>query len=211
MAALTRLRHLGAQSQPVALLLAAQRTAEMSGVEFLVAAHELHPAAKRVLLVARGDYSAAHPAVQAMTVGQIDYHLFTPWQPAERWLYPALSNFLADLSKTAEPSFAAIRVVGRQWEPRSHQLRDVLTRIAMPYRFYPHDSQAGRQLLREVGQDGSRLPVVIFRTGQVLADPLPRRAHRVPGGGHPPRDHQLRRGHRRGRPGRARRSCRGGL
>jgi thioredoxin reductase (NADPH) len=69
-----------------------------------------------------------------MTLGQIDYHLFTPWQPAERWLYPALSNFLADWSKTAEPSFAAIRVVGRQWEPRSHQLRDVLTRIAMPYR-----------------------------------------------------------------------------
>ena len=171
MAALTRLGHLGAQSQPVALLLAAQRIAEMSGVEFLVAAHELHPAAKRVLLVARGDYSAAHPAVQAMTVGQIDYHLFTPWQPAERWLYPAISNFLADWSKTAEPSFAAFRVVGRQWEPRSHQLRDVLTRIAMPYRFYPHDSQAGRQLLREAGQDGSRLPVVIFRTGQVLTDP----------------------------------------
>jgi Pyridine nucleotide-disulphide oxidoreductase len=122
MAALTRLGHLGAQSQPVALLLAAQRIAEMSGVEFLVAAHELHPAAKRVLLVPRGDYSAAHPAVQAMTVGQIDYHLFTPWQPAERWLYPALSNFLADWSKTAEPSFAAIRVVGRQWEPGSHQL-----------------------------------------------------------------------------------------
>jgi thioredoxin reductase (NADPH) len=170
-AALTRLGHLDAQSQPVALMLAAQRIAEMSGVEFLVAAHELHPAAKRVLLVARGDYSAAHPAVQAMTLGQIDYHLFTPWQPAERWLYPALSNFLADWSKTAEPSFAAIRVVGRQWEPRSHQLRDVLTRIAMPYRFYPHDSQAGRQLLREAGQDGSRLPVVIFRTGQVLADP----------------------------------------
>jgi hypothetical protein len=41
----------------------------------------------------------------------------------------------------------------------------------MPYRFYPHDSQAGRQLLREAGQDGSRLPVVIFRTGQVLVDP----------------------------------------
>jgi hypothetical protein len=44
--------------------------------------HELHPAAKRVLLVERGDYSAAHPAVRAMAVGQIDYHLFRPWQPA---------------------------------------------------------------------------------------------------------------------------------
>jgi len=41
----------------------------------------------------------------------------------------------------------------------------------MPYRFYPHDSPAGRQLLRETGQDSSRLPVVIFRTGRVLVDP----------------------------------------
>jgi thioredoxin reductase (NADPH) len=170
-AALAALRRLAEQSQPVALLLAAQRTAGMNGVEFLVAAHRLHPAAKRVLLVERGDYGAAHPAVRAMTVGQIDYHLFAPWLPAERWLYPQLSDFLAAWSKTTEPSFAAIRIVGRQWEPRSHQLRDLLARIAMPYRFYPHDSTAGRQLLRESGQDGGRLPVVIFRTGQVLVDP----------------------------------------
>ena len=170
-AALAALERLGARSQAVAVVLAAQRMTEMSGVEFLVAAHELHPAAKRVLLVARGDYSAANPAVRAMTVGQIDYHLFTPWLPAERWLYPQLSDFLAAWSKTGEPSFAAIRIIGRQWEPRSHELRDVLARVAMPYRFYPHDSPAGRQLLREAGQDGSRLPVVIFRTGQVLVDP----------------------------------------
>jgi thioredoxin reductase (NADPH) len=84
LAALSTLRQLAARSQAVALLLAGQRLAGMSGIEFLVAAHELHPAAKRVLLVERGDYSAAHPAVRAMTVGQIDYHLFAPWQPAER-------------------------------------------------------------------------------------------------------------------------------
>jgi thioredoxin reductase (NADPH) len=171
LAALGTLRQLATRSEAVAVLLAAQRMAGMSGVEFLVAAHRLHPAAKRVLLVERGDYSAAHPAVRAMTVGQIDYHLFMPWQPAERWLYPPLSDFLADWSKTGEPSFAAIRIVGRQWEPRSHQLRDVLTRIAMPYRFYPHDSPEGIRLLGEAGQDGSRLPVMIFRTGRVLVDP----------------------------------------
>jgi thioredoxin reductase (NADPH) len=170
-AALAALGQLATRSREVALLLAAQRMTGVSGVEFLMAAHELHPAAKRVLLVERGDYSATHPAVRAMTVGQIDYHLFMPWQPAERWLYPPLSDFLADWSKTGEPSFAAFRIVGRQWEPRSHQLRDVLTRIAMPYRFYPHDSPAGRQLLLEAGQDGSRLPVMIHRTGRILVDP----------------------------------------
>ncbi|HYA51523.1 MAG TPA: FAD-dependent oxidoreductase [Streptosporangiaceae bacterium] len=171
LAALDTLKQLGTRSEAVAVLLAAQRMAGMSGVEFLVAAHELYPAAKRVLLVERGDYRAAHPAVRAMAVGQIDYHLFMPWQPAERWLYPPVSDFLAGWSKTQEPSFAAFRIVGAQWEPRSHQLRDVLTRMAMPYRFYPHDSPEGIRLLDEAGQDGSRLPVMIYRTGRVLVDP----------------------------------------
>jgi thioredoxin reductase (NADPH) len=116
-------------------------------------------------------YDGAKKVNGRKTLGQIDYHLFTPWRPAERWLYPPASEFLADWSKTQQPSFVAIRIVGRQWEPRSHQLRDILTRVAMPYRFYPHDSQAGRQLLQQAGQDGNRLPVVLFRTGRVLVDP----------------------------------------
>jgi thioredoxin reductase (NADPH) len=165
------LQQLAAQPQQVALVFAGQQMTETSGVEFLVAAHGLHPAAKRILRLERGDYTAANPVVQAMTLGQIDYHLFTPWLPAERWLYPPVSDFLADWSRTQPPSFVAFRIVGRQWEPRSHQLREILTRVAFPYQFYPHDSQAGRQLLQEAGQDGSRLPVVIFRTGQVLVDP----------------------------------------
>ena len=133
--ALTTLGQLATGSQQVALLFAGQQMTQLSGVEFLAAAHGLHPAARRVLLVARGDYRAAHPAVRAMTLGQIDYHLFVPWQPAERWLYPPVSVFLAAWSKTQQPSFVAIRIVGRQWEPRSHQLRDILTRVAMPHRF----------------------------------------------------------------------------
>jgi thioredoxin reductase (NADPH) len=169
--ALAVLERLAAESQQVALVFAGQRLTGTSGVEFLAAAHGLHPAAKRVLRLERGDYTAANPAVQAMTLGQIDYHLFTPWLPAERWLYPPVSDFLADWSRTQPPSFVALRIVGREWEPRSHQLREVLTRLAFPYRFHPHDSEEGRRLLAEAGQNGSRLPVVIFRTGRVLVDP----------------------------------------
>ena len=169
--ALTVLERLAASSRQVAMVVAGQQLTGTSGVELLEAAHRLHPAAKRVLRLERGDYTAANPAVPAMTLGQIDYHLFTPWLPAERWLYPPISDFLADWSKTRPPSFAAIRIVGHQWEPRSHQLRDILSRLAFPYRFYPDDSEAGRQLLEEVGQDGSRLPVIVFRTGGVLVDP----------------------------------------
>ncbi|MFI5910200.1 hypothetical protein [Dactylosporangium sp. NPDC051541] len=48
---------LGAITDPVALLIAGP-----GQEDFLVEAHEEHPGAKRVLLVARGDWSAGHPA-----------------------------------------------------------------------------------------------------------------------------------------------------
>jgi hypothetical protein len=102
--ALAVLERLAAESQRVALVFAGQRLTGTSGVEFLAAAHGLHPAAKRVLRLERGDYTAANPAVRAMTLGQIDYHLLTPWLPAERWLYPPVSDFLADWSHTQPPS-----------------------------------------------------------------------------------------------------------
>jgi len=82
--ALAVFHRLAEASQQVALVFAGQQMTEMAGVEFLVAAHGLHPAAKRVLRLERGDDTAANPAVRAMTLGQIDYHLFTPWLPAER-------------------------------------------------------------------------------------------------------------------------------
>ena len=169
-AALPALEQLAAHSEQVALLIAAQRLGQHSGVDFLTQAHRLHPAARRVLLLDRGDYTAANPAVQAMTLGQIDYHLFTPWLP-ERSLYPVVGEFLANWAKTQQPPFEPIRIVGHEWAPRSHELRELLTRIGLPYGFYPADSQTGRQLLQQTGQDGSRLPVVMVRTGQVLVDP----------------------------------------
>jgi thioredoxin reductase (NADPH) len=128
--ALTLLQQLAAASRQVALVFTGQPLTGTSGVEFLVAAHRLHPAAKRILRLERGNYSAANPAVQAMTLGQIDYHLFTPWLPAERWLYPPVHDFLANWSRTQPPSFVAFRIVGRQWQPSSHRLREILTRLA---------------------------------------------------------------------------------
>ncbi len=170
-AALATLERLASRSEPVALLVAAQRLAGTSGVELLMRAHELHPAARRVLLIVRGAWSSAHPAVRAMTLGQIDSYLFDPWVPAERWLYLPVSEFLADWSRSRPTSYEAVRIVGPQWEARSHELRDVLSRAGIPYGSYPPDSEAGRRLLDEAGQDGSRLPVVVFHGGEFLVDP----------------------------------------
>jgi thioredoxin reductase (NADPH) len=170
-AALTTLADLARVWEDVTLLIADERLTEMGAVDFLVRAHELHPAAKRVLLVERGDWSSTHPAISAMALGQIDYHLYNPWRPLERILYATVSEFLAAWERFREPMAVAFRIVGAEHSRRSHQLRDVLTRSGVPYWFFEPDSAEGRTLLREVGLDSSRLPVVVHFDGTVLIDP----------------------------------------
>jgi thioredoxin reductase (NADPH) len=170
-AALATLERLAARSEEVALLIAAQQMREMTGVDFIVRAHELHPSAKRVLLVGRRKWTSANPAVRAMTLGQIDDYLFEPWLPVGRWLYLPITQVLADWVPSQAPSFEGIRIVGPRWGSRAHELRDMLTRMGIPHGWYLADSQAGRELLQEAGQDGSRLPVVVFHSGRVFVDP----------------------------------------
>ncbi|NIN11726.1 MAG: FAD-dependent oxidoreductase [Gemmatimonadales bacterium] len=180
-AGLAALKALAEESRPVALLIADQRMPSMTGVDFLVQAHALVPSAKRILLVER-DYTQANPSVPAMTLGQIDYHLVKPWVP-EQGLYPAVSEFLAAWAASREPSFKMFRIVGTSQSARAHQIRDLLARLGMPYGFYDADSETGRQLLSEAGEDGSRLPVVVRHDGRTLVEPSDAEVIEAFGGG----------------------------
>ena len=170
-AAVEALEGLARRGEEVALVVAGQQMAELPGVLLLLKAHELHPGAKRVLLVGRREWTPANPAVRAMTLGQIDTYLFEPWLPVARFLYLPVSQVLADWTPTRGPSFEGIRIVGPRWTTRSHELRDMLTRMGIPHGWYQAGSAAGRRLLEEAGQDGSTLPVVVFHSGQVFVDP----------------------------------------
>jgi len=165
------LGRLAAGPDPVALVIAARRMKTQDGLAVLQQAHELLPSAKRVLLEHRGEWTSGEPVVRAMTLGQVDYILFRPWLPIEQYLYLPVSEFLAAWEKSRAPSTEAIQIVDRRWSARSHQLRDALARVGIPYGFYPDDSPDGRRLLSQAGEDGSRLPVVLFRRGLVLVDP----------------------------------------
>jgi thioredoxin reductase (NADPH) len=170
-AALAALGPMAAAAEDVAVVVAARSMAELGGLEVLLRAHELHPGAKRVLLEHRGEWTTGEPIVRAMTLGQLDYILFHPWKPVEQNLYLPMGEFLAGWEKSRAPMVEAIRVVGPTWAASSHRLRDTLARAGIPYGFYPDDSDGGRRLLEEAGEDGSRLPVVVFRRGTVLVDP----------------------------------------
>jgi thioredoxin reductase (NADPH) len=153
--ALTMLADLASSGTDVALLVADEHLADMPALDFLVRAHDLYPGAKRVLLIERGNWSVTHPAVLAMAVGKIDYYLYVPWQPLERILYPAVSEFLSDWDKSREPSFVAFRIVGPANSPGAHRIRNDLSRAGVPYLFFDEGSEEGRQLLREHDLEGA--------------------------------------------------------
>lgn len=176
-----KLQRMAKNEEPVALIIADQRMPEMSGVDFLVKAHEILPSAKRILLVER-DYTQANPSVPAMILGQIDYHLVKPWFP-EYGLYPAVSEFLASWEASQEVGFIMFKVIGPKHTIRAHEIRDLLTRTHMPYKYYSEDSEIGKLLLQSAGLDGSRLPIIIRHDGRVLVEPTDADIIQAYGGG----------------------------
>jgi thioredoxin reductase (NADPH) len=51
-----------------------------------------------------------------------------------------------------------LRIVGDQWSPHSHALRETMSRNTIPYGFYPSDSERGRELIAAHRVDVARLP-----------------------------------------------------
>jgi thioredoxin reductase (NADPH) len=168
-AGLAALRELADARERVALLIVDHDMSEMPGVDFLARAHRLHPLAKRVLLVER-DYSVRSPVVQAMTLGQADYHLTKPWM-LEQDLYRAISEFLAEWAKDQQAGFELFHVVGRRQDRGTHELRELLTRFNVPFHFHSVDSEQGRHLLESKGLDGSHLPVMIRHDDYTMVEP----------------------------------------
>jgi thioredoxin reductase (NADPH) len=171
-AGLATLRELKARNNPVALLLVDQRMPQMDGVGFLSEAMELHPLAKRALLTAYADTSAA---IDAINEARVHYYLMKPWDPPEEKLFPALDDLLHDWTSTFRPLYEGIRVLGTRWSNRSYELRDFLARNQVPYQWIDvelvESDPEVRGLVNSLGPEVRTLPLILFPDGARLAEP----------------------------------------
>jgi thioredoxin reductase (NADPH) len=162
----------------VAIVIACQRMPGISGIEFLIRAHELHPLARRAVLIRVSDTGSIGALEQAFILNRVDTYLTKPWEPAEEWLYPTLGDLLREWVRATEagPRSTVIQLIGDLWHPHCNRLKDLLDRNGLPYAFYPTDSPRGREVLAEFGKAGQSLPVLVLNDGrrtQCLVDPDP--------------------------------------
>lgn len=163
------LKELKQKGEEVALFLSDQRMPEMSGVEFLEQAKVFYPAAKRVLLTAYSDIEAA---IKAINDVQLDYYLNKPWDPPEEKLYPTLNDLLDEWQINHIPAFQGIRLVGYQYSPKSHDVKDFLSRNLIPYQWLDIETDdKGQKLLDLAGVGHNQLPAVFFEDGSHLTNP----------------------------------------
>ncbi|RAY13535.1 fused response regulator/thioredoxin-disulfide reductase [Actinomadura craniellae] len=167
-AALEALREIKLRGERVALLLADHRMPEMNGIEFLEAAMDLFPAARRVLLTAYADTGAA---IDAINLVDLDHYLLKPWNPPEENLYPVLDALLEAWLAAPDPAVGETRVVGHRWSAPSFKTRDFLARNLVPYRWLTTDEPEGRRLLAAAGVGPDDVPLVVTPDGKSLVKP----------------------------------------
>lgn len=158
--ALASLPELKKRGEDIALFLSDQRMPEMLGVDFLREAKQIFPQARQVLLTAYSDIDAA---IRAINEIQLDYYLIKPWNPPEEKLYPVLDDLLDQWWAQYRPAFSGIRIVGYQYSPKSHALKDFLSGNLRPYQWIDIETQPeAKELLSLHALDTSDLPVVLL-------------------------------------------------
>jgi thioredoxin reductase (NADPH) len=167
--ALGLLDRLKERSDPLALVIADQRMPGLSGVETLTQVRERVPDAKRVLLTAYADMDAA---VRAINDAHLDYYLTKPWDPPSDNLYPVLDDQLQTWTHCRIPEFEGVKVIGHRWSAASHEIKDLLARNQVPYRWLDieRDDEAKR-IASGLAPRIPCFPIVKLSDGTLLEEP----------------------------------------
>ncbi|MGB3184162.1 MAG: FAD-dependent oxidoreductase [Cyclobacteriaceae bacterium] len=167
--ALEAVKKLKQRGSTIALFVSDQRMPEMLGVEFLEKTKEHFPTARRVLLTA---YSDTDAAIRAINEVRLDYYLMKPWDPPEEKLYPVLDELLEDWQMNYRPEFEGIKVIGHQYNPLSHEIKDFLAGNLIPYQWYAYgEHKKAEEWLKTLELEVKDLPVVVLEDGDCMGQP----------------------------------------
>jgi thioredoxin reductase (NADPH) len=170
--ALSTVRELKSRGDELAMVISDQRMPGLQGTDVLAQSRETYPIARRVLLTAYSDIDAA---IKAINVAHLDHYLSKPWDPPEECLFPVVDDLLEEWQAQNLPEIKGLRVVGHQWSPRSHVIKNYLAGNLIPYRWLDvARNPETKGLLDAAGIDMTELPALFFEDGSTLRNPEPR-------------------------------------
>jgi thioredoxin reductase (NADPH) len=160
-----------AHHSPVAVIMAALDMSDTTGFEFLKQAHDLHPQARCMLLIPWSNRSASKSVLRAMARGEIDRFAFKPTRYPDEKFHSLITELLLAWQKEHQGQNEIVTMISDAWNPRAYEIRDLLHRSGLPFRFHDADSDEGRALLQRVGYPHGPFPVLVRFDGHVLANP----------------------------------------
>jgi thioredoxin reductase (NADPH) len=168
--ALNTARELKKRGDALAMVISDQRMPGMLGSEVLAKSREVYPLARRVLLTAYSDIEAA---IKAINEAHLDHYLSKPWEPPEERLFPVIDDLLDTWQAESLPEEKGLRLVGHQWSPQSHAIKDFLASNLIPYRWLEVSRDPEARLLLDAAEVGAdELPALFFDDGSpVLRNP----------------------------------------
>lgn len=166
-----RVRALRDAGEQVAVVIAQFRLGDSAGISFLIAAHEVFPGARRVLMIDVGDVTASQDLSQALTLNQIDSYFGQPWASPEEELYPVVNEALRLWARQHEPRYDKAYIVDAPGGLRGPKLRSWLERNTVTTQLFTSVQDEGRALLARYEMAGDELPVVVLHNGTVLVKP----------------------------------------
>jgi thioredoxin reductase (NADPH) len=171
--ALRTLTELADAGADVALVLSGQSSTGTGGPELLEQVRQLHPHAKRALLVsssAWADEATAEAIRASMALGRIDHYVLRPSASPDEVFHEAVSSFLLDWARERRLVPQTVHIVGESWSGRAFQLREVFESCAVPHAFCLANSDKGRELVARAGPS-AKLPLMVLPDGRILSDP----------------------------------------
>ncbi|HYJ64503.1 MAG TPA: response regulator, partial [Parafilimonas sp.] len=156
------------KGEAVAMFISDQRMPEIEGVDFLTQAMGFYDDAKKVLLTA---YSDTDAAIKAINTVKLDYYLTKPWDPPEDKLYPVINDLLDDWQNDFHPDFKGIKLIGYQYSPKSHIIKEFLSGNLIPYQWLDASGEDAKQLMELNNIETKDLPAIFFEDGTPLLNP----------------------------------------
>jgi thioredoxin reductase (NADPH) len=155
-----RVEALRGAGHPVALVLSGLSDDDPDGVEVLCRCRAIDARCRLAIVMHWGGFRWGDSAVDALSLGRIDSWLLRPAGSRDEEFHRLVTELLEDWSADRRLGHEVVSIVGDVAAPRSAELRSLMARNHVPFRFHDAASELGRRLVDRAGLSTPAMPVV---------------------------------------------------